>query len=1317
LTTGHTCPDRQLLASLLLGTLPPEQEEAVNRHLDDCPACAAAAEQVETTTDPLIDALRRSKTQGGSTGGPPPDGRAATLGYMTGASYTGSFQLEGFRILREVCRGGMGVVFYAVQSKLDRPVAIKMILAGRLAGPEERVRFLMEGGLLARLNHPNFVQVYEVGTVEASAGMAQPYLVLEYVDGGNLRAELAGKPRPARRAAEQVLVLARAIEAAHAQGVVHRDLKPANVLIAGDGTLKISDFGLAKDIGTGEGLTPSGITLGTPEYMAPEQARADRTIGPAVDIYALGAILYEMLTGRPPFTGNTPVEIILKVLDQVPTSPSQLRPGLSRDLATICRKCLEKEPRARYARAADLADDLSRWLDGRPIRARPVGRVERAVKWARRHPLPAALAALVLISFIAGSAISAYFGVTATRRADETRDALSKEADARRAADGRNAELQLANGLALADAGEVDRGLFVMLRALESAPAGDADLRRAVQLNLEAWLPSLPRLRWFENAPVLQCVYLDDEILVRRGNELLGIDPATGRTTSAARVFPGLVDFDATGRQVCIRADHDGAPEFQVLDRLTGGGRGAPIIDRSGAVLIGQYKQHDYRVAFTAQPGLLCRELVADETSPRCLWDLTTGREIGPEVVRPAGWPARLLATRDRGYRWLFLKPKGQIELVDPKTGESRGGGPVPADIITPPDLFPNPTVLQERVNRNGLSVELWDVAHGSPVQLPWRVSHTTLGHRITADGRRLVGLSLGERITWFDLARQQASLPTAGVGTEGGAYADLVVPSPTGRSCLFAATFGKTLKRIDFPRLFPAHPADGSGETRFTVAPPRLTFSDAVISPDRSTVLFGAATRTQGDPYARLVEAANGRPIGLPLTDFDILGTFSPSGRLVALATWDGSPPSPEGIVAQAYDAHSGRPRGPAFALFNFIHVIAFSPDERMMAVGRVAGLQLCDLETGDSAMLKQPGPITRLLFSRDGHRVALCSRSGWTGTTPGVAVWDVKSARQAGKLIPMNDAPFLVPTDEGDSFLTIERDTGRVRRWAFAAAGPVEELDHLAGWPTAPRDHDGWTIDLSRRRLAFASSDGTVYLWDLRTGRKLAPDAQFGRPIVTMEFSPDGRWLAVAGENGEVALFDPQTSRRAGPLLTIGVPIRAVAFTSNSAQLLTASVDGRVTRWDLGKPQPLDPEQWRTWLEAATGMRLEGDRLVPLTYDDYRDRLEAARLLPTPLGLPDHRAEDWDAEEARDAAVSGQLNSARWRLDRWIERAPTDWLPLARRARISALEGKAEAAKADLDRATKLCADDGLYLWRRHEAATGRLTGQRLTVLEAEK
>src|SRR5437762_1859378 len=309
-------------------------------------------------------------------------------------------QVPGYNVEAELGHGGMGVVYRAWHLRLHRRVALKMLLAGPHAQPAERERFLREAEVVAGLRHPNIVQVYEAGDMDGRS-----YFTMELVEGGSLAQQIQGVPQPVRKAAALVATLADAVHAAHQSGIVHRDLKPANILLTADGTPKVTDFGLARRLQDGGALTLSGVPMGTPSYMAPEQAQGQRdTAGPATDVYALGAILYELLTGRPPFRAATAAETLQQVISQEPAPPSRLNDKVPRDLETICQKCLHKEPGRRYVSAAALADDLRRFVEERPIQARPVGRGERSWRWGRRNPTSAALlvTALALVGLAAG---------------------------------------------------------------------------------------------------------------------------------------------------------------------------------------------------------------------------------------------------------------------------------------------------------------------------------------------------------------------------------------------------------------------------------------------------------------------------------------------------------------------------------------------------------------------------------------------------------------------------------------------------------------------------------------------------------------------------------------------------------------------------------------------------------------------------------------------------------------------------------------------------------------------------------------------------
>jgi tetratricopeptide (TPR) repeat protein len=338
----------------------------------------------------------------------------------------GSPEVPGYEILGELGRGGMGVVYRAQQTGLNRPVALKMVLAGGHAAAGELSRFRGEAEAVARLQHPHVVQVFDIGE---AGGL--PYIALEFCPGGSLAQRLDGTPWPPPRAAELVETLARAVHAAHRAGVVHRDLKPANVLMAADGAPKVADFGLARRLDAGDGQTGSGAVMGTPCYMAPEQAGGGtREAGPPADVYALGAILYELMTGRPPFKAATAVDTILQVIHDDPVPPRRLQPKLPRDLETVALRCLAKEPHRRYASAEALADDLRRFLDDRPVLARPTPAWERAVKWARRSPAKAT-ATTALVALVGAALAVLYANLHIARQEAELRQGKLAERDRR----------------------------------------------------------------------------------------------------------------------------------------------------------------------------------------------------------------------------------------------------------------------------------------------------------------------------------------------------------------------------------------------------------------------------------------------------------------------------------------------------------------------------------------------------------------------------------------------------------------------------------------------------------------------------------------------------------------------------------------------------------------------------------------------------------------------------------------------------------------------------------------------------------------------
>lgn len=556
-------------------------------------------------------------------------------------------KIPGYDILAELGRGGMGVVYKARHLALGRTVALKMLLPGALATASQIERFRAEAATLARLSLPNVVPVYDIGECDGT-----PFFTMEYIEGPSLAQTLTGHPRDVTASTRLVETLARAMASVHESGIVHRDLKPANILLAGDDTPKITDFGVAKDRTAERDLTGTGLAVGTPRYMAPEQATRDRgPVGPAADIYALGSILYELLIGRTPFDAGSAAETVAQLLTDDPVSPARLRPNLPRDLVTVCMKCLEKTSSKRYATAGELADDLQRFRSGEPIHARAVGPVERAYRWCRRRPLVAGLTAL---SGALAVAVVAVFVVYNARLQQALADA-----------EDRVVRLNVVIGTSDSEAGDHFAAALRFAEALrwEHDDPEQARTYRARLLEELRRGPSLTRAHSF-GGTVVAAVQTPEgwRIATESGSSKIDVwDVVAERRVGEPLAFGQPVAtaaFSSDGRWLAV-AGRDGS--LMAYDLLRGQGesvRRGPVLGRdppsttydlhsketssSNAV----NRSNVAKLSFHPDaPVLLAR--YADSTFG--LWDMTA---TGPKAVV---WPANGKATVSDDARWVAV--------------------------------------------------------------------------------------------------------------------------------------------------------------------------------------------------------------------------------------------------------------------------------------------------------------------------------------------------------------------------------------------------------------------------------------------------------------------------------------------------------------------------------------------------------------------------------------------------------------------------------------------------------------------------------------
>jgi WD40 repeat protein/predicted Ser/Thr protein kinase len=1023
-------------------------------------------------------------------------------------------RVPGYEVLAELGRGGMGVVYKARQVGLGRLVALKVIRHASHAGEDQRQRFQVEAEVVARLQHPNIVQIFEVGDHDGL-----PFFSLEFVPGGSLASRLGGMPQPPRPSAELLIVLAGAVQAAHEAGIVHRDLKPANVLLTADGTPKITDFGLAKKLDE-DGQTQSGSLLGTPSYMAPEQARAARNIGPAADVYALGAILYELLTGRPPFRAETPLDTIRLVLESEPVLPRRLQPKVPRDLETICLACLHKEAARRYASARDLADDLGRFLRGEPIHARPVGRSERAWRWCRRQPALAALAGLSVVAVALLLAVGFWYSARLGAARGEAAVAAERAGAAEQA---------VAAHRDLAETREYF-GLLgqVRERALRRRPgwtwAGADDLARAAALAPAS--NDLVRLR----TNLAECLAGVDVREVGRAGEgftayALAFDPrgrwlAMGQAKAQAWAVCSVLLADArTGRTV-LSLPYSPSLSFQLNSKVQDGTRSLTFSPDGRWLVVGTRSGQLHRWDLAAEPPRrdswpghekeirrLCFSpdskalySLADDGFLR-RWDAADG--WGKSAETTAGNFAEGLAVSPLGD-WLASSDGGPVRLLSPDTlAPLRSPLPGPAcRLCASPD---GRTLAVAAAS----TVRIVDVRSGGVVRT-LRAPESETSHEgnvtdiaFSPDGALLTSSSeRAHEVRLWDVAGGRlltgwvigAGIGRAAFRPDGHGLAVL-----TNRGAILNEIGGLDVQTI--PSLCPG---------------PILDF----------------ALHPGGEALSCL---ARSQRVGVPVWEL----TWSPLA---------GGPPRPTPLRVLAPGSPSG---------------LSFSPDGRRLAFPR-AGNSICrwDLDTGIADNGAEPAARNDLQFAPDGRL--------WAVSSGEICAWDA-SARQPG-LRWNNRVSEALTGLGGINGLSVGR------RWVLAAG--QDGAVHLLRAADATRAQDcpcarcslsAVALNPSETLAAIGTEQGEVCLLDVPSGKLLARLKDHADAITSLAFASDSL-LASASRDRTVRLtaWDGQTL---SPLFALrqGAPVQRIAFAPDNRRLLVLVQNERAVRvWHLDRLWP---------------------------------------------------------------------------------------------------------------------------------------------------